>query len=251
MRLPFLRSKDPAAERSRAAAGPADSTTVEAARTRARQRLVGALVLLAVGVVGFPMLFETQPRPLPVDTPMEVARGDGGSLPRPAPVAPAAEPRPLALPPADAGVEVAPAASAPAALVAPAMPASAAAAPTLPAVAAAAPIVVREPAARASAPRAPAARASAPRAAAPTPAPAPPAVGRFVVQAGAYTDAAALRDARVKVEKLGLKTYTQVIEGDAGKRTRLRVGPFTTRQEADGVAARIKGAGLPTAVLAL
>jgi DedD protein len=31
-----------------------------------------------------------------------------------------------------------------------------------------------------------------------------------VVQVGAYTDATTLRDARQKVEKLGLKTYTQV-----------------------------------------
>ncbi len=71
------------------------------------------------------------------------------------------------------------------------------------------------------------------------------------MQAGAYTEATALRDARQKVEKLGLKTYTQVVDSDAGKRTRVRVGPFDTRQEADAVAARVKAAGLQAAVLAL
>jgi DedD protein len=69
----------------------------------------------------------------------------------------------------------------------------------------------------------------------------PPAAaeGRFVVQVGAYSDAATLRETRAKVERLGLKTYTQVIEGDAGKRTRVRVGPFATRDEAQAAAARL------------
>jgi DedD protein len=68
---------------------------------------------------------------------------------------------------------------------------------------------------------------------------------------GAYTDANTLRDARLRVEKLGLKTYTQVIEADAGKRTRVRVGPYVTRDEADATVAKLKRAGLPANVLAL
>jgi DedD protein len=75
--------------------------------------------------------------------------------------------------------------------------------------------------------------------------------GRMVVQVGAYTDADKLREARQKVEKLGLKTYTQVVEADGARRTRVRVGPFATRDEADKAASRIKAAGLPVAVLSL
>jgi DedD protein len=74
---------------------------------------------------------------------------------------------------------------------------------------------------------------------------------RFIVQVGAFSDANALRDVRAKVEKLGLKTYTQVIETDAGARTRVRIGPFATRDEAEKAAARLKGGGLPAAILAL
>jgi DedD protein len=74
---------------------------------------------------------------------------------------------------------------------------------------------------------------------------------RFVVQAGAYTDAAALREARQKVEKLGLKTYTQVIEANGSARTRVRVGPFESRDEAEKAAARIKAAGLAVSILSL
>lgn len=79
----------------------------------------------------------------------------------------------------------------------------------------------------------------------------PAAEGRYVVQVGAYADAATLRDTRNKVEKLGLKTYTQVIEGDAGRRTRVRVGPFGTRAEAQAAAAKLKAAGLPANLLTL
>jgi DedD protein len=74
---------------------------------------------------------------------------------------------------------------------------------------------------------------------------------RFVVQAGAYSDATKLREARAKIERLGLKTYTQVIEADGSSRTRVRVGPYATRAEAEAVAAKIKRAGLAAATLAL
>ncbi|MBX3635433.1 MAG: SPOR domain-containing protein, partial [Rubrivivax sp.] len=86
--------------------------------------------------------------------------------------------------------------------------------------------------------------------------PAPPAAaaeaaGRFVVQVGAFSDANVLRETRAKVERLGLKTYTQVIAANGGSRTRVRVGPFDTREQADAAAARIKAAGLPASILTL
>jgi DedD protein len=74
---------------------------------------------------------------------------------------------------------------------------------------------------------------------------------RFVVQVGAYTDPAKIREARAKVEKLGLKTYTQVIDTDAGKRTRVRTGPFESREDADAAVRKLKAAGLPGNILAL
>ena len=51
-------------------ASPAES--VEAIRRRARQRLIGAAVLVLVGVVGFPLVFDTQPRPIAVDIPIDI-----------------------------------------------------------------------------------------------------------------------------------------------------------------------------------
>ena len=74
---------------------------------------------------------------------------------------------------------------------------------------------------------------------------------RFIVQVGAFADADKAREARSKLERAGMKTYMQVVDTKDGKRTRVRVGPFTTRGDADKAAARIKGLDLPASVLTL
>ena len=74
---------------------------------------------------------------------------------------------------------------------------------------------------------------------------------RFIVQVGAFADAAKARETRLKLEKAGLKTYTQVAKTADGERTRVRVGPYATRAEAERAAERIKGLALPAAVLTL
>ena len=74
---------------------------------------------------------------------------------------------------------------------------------------------------------------------------------RLVIQVGAYSDAAKMREARQKLEAAGFKTYTQVIEGKDGKRTRVRVGPFESKAEADKSAQKIRKLQLDTAILKL
>jgi DedD protein len=210
---------------------------VQAARTRARRRLVGALVLLVAGVLGFPLLFETQPRPVAMDTPIVTAPAPQVAAPRAAVVPPRPLPQAETAPPAEG-------------------PASAAGQAAPPAPAASKPPHPERKAEAKPAPK-PEVKPEVKAESAPEvkpevkPETTPEAAGRFVVQAGAYSDPASLRDARQKIERLGMKTYTQVIEGDAGKRTRVRVGPFATKDEAARAAAKIKAAGLPTAVLAL
>ena len=71
------------------------------------------------------------------------------------------------------------------------------------------------------------------------------------MQVGAFADAAAARETRVKVEKLGLKTYTQVASTPGGNRIRVRVGPFASRDEATKALAKAKGAGISAVVLTL
>ncbi|MCY7316477.1 MAG: SPOR domain-containing protein [Rubrivivax sp.] len=80
---------------------------------------------------------------------------------------------------------------------------------------------------------------------------APDAAGRFVVQVGAYNDAERLKAARQRLDKLGFKSFTQDVETAGGKRTRVRVGPFTSRAEAEAAAARVKAAGLQANILSL
>jgi len=249
MPLPsFLQRKTRSPERRAAAAG-GDDAAVQLARTRARQRLIGAVVLLAIGIVGFPLVFDTRPRPISMDLPIEVAKSGAPA----ASTAPAPKTMvPVAPAPAKTAVEDRPA---PPPVVEPR---------------AAAPAAQKQAEPRAPAPHEPSKPAPAePRAPTPVAAKAESAdavraqallggtsatadvPGRFVVQVGAYSDAAALREVRYRCEKLGIKTYTQVVETAAGKRTRVRVGPFASRAEADGVGARLKSAGLPAAVLAL
>lgn len=248
---------------------------VQQVRARARQRLIGAAVLVVAGVIGFPLLFATQPRPLPVDTPIEMARRDGSvaresapsvvvpapaETPPPRPVAPPPEPPAEAVPetPAEA-----PPTDAPPPAVVPERPVDKpvekpvekpADKPAKPAAEKPAAKPADKPADK-PAERKPAARVEDARAQAllngqDAPKPAEGA-GRFVVQVGAFAEMNAAREARQKVEKLGLKTYTQVVETASGNRIRVRVGPFASRAEADRAAAKIKAAGLGSAVYTL
>jgi DedD protein len=76
-------------------------------------------------------------------------------------------------------------------------------------------------------------------------------VGRYVVQVGAFADPAKAREARLKLEHAGLKTYTHVAETKDGARIRVRVGPFSTKAEADKAAQKVKALKLAAAVLTL
>jgi DedD protein len=259
----------------RAAATEADP--VQAARARSRRRLIGAAVLLGLGVIGFPILFETQPRPVQVDLPVDIPRKEGApSLPLPPPRVASAAP---ATPRVASGVitERAPEpkreAAAPAAKTPEAAPQpKPAEAPRSAVTAKASPPPVpvddgarakallegKPPAAAAPAATVAEAKPKAPEsssktaAAASAPADKPElATGRFVVQVAAYAEMNSARDMRQRVEKLGLKSYTQVVEIDGATRIRVRVGPFTSRDEADKAVATLKAAGLPAAVLSL
>ncbi|RQP25667.1 SPOR domain-containing protein [Piscinibacter terrae] len=257
------------------AAADANPDSVQEARTRARRRLIGASVLVVIGVIGFPLVFETQPRPIPVDIPIEIPRKDVAPPlvmppasrpartaaavpvePAPAPVA-ASAPTEIVETQADAGREV---------VVPPSKPAASTAA-AKPAASAAAVAVAAKPTAPASKPVVAAVKPE------PRPAEAKPDAkpgddgkraqallegkpgdkkdGRFVVQVGSFAENTAAHEMRLKVEKLGIKTYAQVADTSQGHRIRVRVGPFASRDEAEKVQAKIKAAGEQAVVLTL
>ena len=73
-----------------------------------------------------------------------------------------------------------------------------------------------------------------------------------MIQAGSFAEAAAARDLGRRIDKLGLDSHEQRVETAAGSaRTRVRLGPFNTKEEALRAAARLKAAGLNAAVLPL
>jgi DedD protein len=225
--------------------------SIEAVRRRARHRLIGASVLVLVGVVGFPLLFDTQPRPISVDIPIEipartalVAKPAAAAAPAPVAAAPAAA-KPAAAEPLStrdglsAREEVVEKTPKPAAPVASAAPAPE-------------PVKPAAPATTTDASRARALLEGKPTPTAPAAAkPASTAVERLVVQVGAFSEAAGARQVRQKLEGAGLKTYTHEAKTADGTRIRVRVGPFDNRADADKAAARVKALGLPAAVLTL
>jgi len=207
---------------------PPAPESIEAMRKRARHRLIGAAVLVLLGVIGFPMLFDSQPRPIAVDIPIEIP--DKNKV-KPLGNVAVAPPSKQVSGMIDEGPAPKPAASIPA------IPAPAVVAP------AAVPVVAQAPVPKpvAKAPETKLAEAK----------PAAAAAGRFVVQVGAFAELAKAHEARVKLEKAGLKTYTQVVEAKEGKRIRVRVGPFETKADADKAAQKIKKLDLPAAILEL
>ena len=229
-------------------AKPSAQQTVEAMRRRAMHRLIGAAVLVLAGVIGFPLVFDNQPRPIPVDLPITIA--DKNKV------------KPLVAPPATASARLAApvTVSAPTAAPAPAPPPDAVpAAPAPPAAPAAVASMPAPATLKAAAPVAETAVAKANDASkaqallegkevAVT---APPGDARFVVQVGAFSDNEKVREVRQKMEGAGLKTYTQVVETKDGSRTRVRVGPFPDKEEALKVAEKIRKLDLPAAILAL
>ncbi|MEY4438589.1 MAG: hypothetical protein RIQ36_53 [Pseudomonadota bacterium] len=219
---------------------PAES--VDAMRRRARHRLIGASVLVVLGVVGFPLLFDTQPRPVSVDIAVDIPDRATAK-----PLVDTSAPKPLSASAGlDAKEEVVPDTKSdpkveakPKAEVKPETAVAAAAA-----VAAVAPKAETKPEPDKSEVKSEIKPAAKPTDSKETGA-------RFVVQAGTFSDEVKLRETRSKLEKAGITTYTQVIEGKDGRRVRVRVGPFTSRDEADKVARKIKQLSLQPQVLTL
>ena len=287
----FRSSGPKAGEGRNANLSTAPAESVDAMRRRARHRLLGAAILVLLGVIGFPLLFDTQPRPVAVDIPIEIP--DRNKV-APLAIAPPAQ---SSAPGASERLAQTPAAASPNGNsggvitesqdgtelpserpVTAAQPDTRAAPAPRPETHAAVKSELKpkpepkpEPAKAAAvkpppvddgararalldgkvASAATAAAATAPVATAANAAVSVGDAGRFVIQVGAFADDAKAREVRQKLEKAGLKTYTNVAKTADGDRTRVRVGPFASRAEADRAAGKVKGLSLPASVLSL
>ena len=213
---------------------PAES--VEVIRKRARHRLMGSVVLVLGAVVGLPLLFDSQPRPVAIDTPI-VIPDRNQVAPLTAAVTPntstVKEPTPVQADPAPPETAV---------VAKSAVANSAGLDPNEEVVTKTSkpePKVEAKPEVKTDAkPDGKDASKSEQSV-------------RSVVQVGAYAELAKAREVRAKLESAGFKTYTQEVDTKDGKRIRVRVGPFPSKEEAEKTAEKIRKLNLQTSVLKL
>lgn len=213
--------------------GDADGGALDPALTqkkRARRRLLGALVLGVVAAIVLPLLLDSEPRQAITDVQVEIP-------PRDAPI--------------PAKADEAPARGADVAVVPPIEPA-----PPTPEKGAPGAPPAKSPSRPAEAPKA-ATEAPKPATEVPKPdvAPAPSgptsAAAHFAVQVGAFANAGSARAQADKARKAGVRVYTEAVKTAQGERTRVRVGPFTSREAADQARTRLKAIGIDSSVVPL
>jgi len=192
-------------------------------KRRARRRLIGAIVLVTVIIVVLPMVLDTEPKPVTRDITVRIPSPDSGTFT--SKVLPAPKDAKLASKAADGK-------------------------------AAAKPIEERKSVAASSDPASPESVKEAPRATAketPKPAKAAPAKapklaaapeGQFVVQVIALADAEKAKQMQAKITAAGIKAYTEIVKTAKGDVTRVRAGPFATREAAETARTQLKAIGM-------
>lgn len=224
-------------------------------KRRARRRLIGATALALLAVVVLPMVMDHEQRPPSLDIQVRIPSQDSGMagsgtvgalaqriLPGkgPTPLPPVAESR-TAVPAAPMAVE--PKAEARPSPQAETKPAAVEAKP-VPAPKPDAKPVAAKPADKEKA--AEGARAEAALSGSSAPA------AQWEVQLGAYRDASNVKLLLAKLKDMGVPTFTEKYDSPQGPRTRVRAGPFTTKEAAEKAQARAKSIGVngPIAPLA-
>lgn len=238
--MAFFKSRSPStasAEERNADKGEAQSMDV--LRQRARHRLIGATVLVLIAVIGFPLVFDTKPREVSSDIRIDMPERDA-VRPNQAPT----------VPPVQAKAPVPDEVKAPASQAPEPEPKDMAKQPELPAA------DVKKPdtkpaeskvAETKAAPKEEVLNTTKPETDAAISDEAP----RFIVQVGAFSDEAKVKEVRAKLEKAGFKTYVHVAQNKDGKRTRVRIGPFASKEEAQKTVTKVKALNLTAAVLTL
>lgn len=273
--LSFLKRTTSSAGTARGAALD-DAASPDAIRSRVRRRFIGAALLVLLAVVVLPLVFETKPRPMPVDVAIDIPRRDGTApLPVPAPRT-STDATASRLAPISAGAPASAESQGPS--TAPAGPPPSTEKPEAPSTRPpAATPPSRDTHAQQAKDKGDTAPKPAPRTAEPArprepakPAQAAPSDGgraqallegrdakpaqsatRFVVQVGAFEQAAAAKDARQRVEKLGLKSFQQDVQTAQGKRIRVRLGPFSSREDAEKAVAKLGAGGIRASIVPL
>ena len=195
-------------------------------KRRGRRRLIGAVTIGLLAIVFLPMIFDREPKrsgqPMKTQDISVLIPAKEGQ-----PALPAPSVAPVVLP------ATSPAASAPVATSATEPPKVAEAEPSKTVNASSVPVSTTKESAKT---------------AKKSDKPAKPDVAAieksgFVVQLGVFADADNAKIAVTKVKDAKLAVYTESIPIKTGNATRVRVGPFATREKADAALAQVKLAG--------
>lgn len=73
--------------------------------------------------------------------------------------------------------------------------------------------------------------------------------GSFLVQIGVFSDPINVKNLQDKLSGQGLKSHTEIIPTASGDKTRLRIGPFASREAAEQALNKVKAAGLSGMVI--
>lgn len=206
-----------------------------ALKKRARRRLIGAIVFATLAAVVLPMVMDKDPPPATPNIELAIPAQDKGFIPpatgAPRPAVGVAEPVPAALPDkaAPALAEVA------AEAVRPAEPKA------VPARA-----VETKPVAKAAKaePAKPAGDARRVQSILDGKAEGAVAAGPHVVLIGAFANAGNVQILQKKLSEMGIRVYTEQVDSPQGRKTRVRAGPFPTREAAEKAATRMKSIGV-------
>jgi DedD protein len=81
-------------------------------------------------------------------------------------------------------------------------------------------------------------------------APANNAGGQYVILIGAFSNPANVKQLQTKIGELEIKVYTEPLDSPEGKKTRVRAGPFPSREAADKALDKLKRIGVNGVVTA-
>lgn len=182
-------------------------------KRRARRRLIGAIVLVTAIVVVLPMVLDSEPKPVGREISVRIPSPDAGPF--------AGQIAPL---PAQKKPETV--AAAPEAKVAGGPAQEAAPAGEKPK-----PAPKKDPAKPKPKPK-------------PKAKPAKAAEGQFAVQVVALADAGRAQQMQERIAAAGIKSYTEVVKTAKGDVTRVRAGPFATREGAEKARKQLKSLGM-------
>ena len=198
-------------------------------KKRARRRLIGAIVLVASVAVVLPMVLDSDPKPTSQEINIQIPSPDSTGF--------ASKIVPIPAPPAKGAMDGKSDAKA-------AAKASGSAEKPLP--------TAPEPAKEAAVVEKPATKPVREKPVAKVPEKAnekaaekaAPKPGTFFIQVTALADADRAKQVQQRITDVGFPSYTQLVVAGKGSVTRVRAGPFATRDEAENAREKLQAAGL-------